>query len=305
VRSLKLVLGLVLPLCAAAQTPEPVAADDAKLEALILDPDVAEISGMTRSRRHDGTFWAVNDSHNPNRIYAVSTNGRVRAAYAVDGVPNTDWEDLTAYEDDGKAYLVIADTGDNGGLRKYIELIGIEEPLAENGTFDGRVTPAWRMRIRWPDGPRDCEAVAIDPARGEVLLLSKKRVPPQLFRVPLEPTTGKGSHLAQQIAVVATIPQPDRHELATHPQSGRYRAHVTSMALSPDGRTLVVLTYRDAYRYDRADGESWADAVRRDPKALGMPPLIQAESVTFAPDGDAVYVTSEKLPAPLVRIELR
>jgi hypothetical protein len=274
------------------------------MTALILDPDVSEISGMTRSQREDALFWAVNDSHNPNRIYALSDRGRVRAGYTVDGVPNTDWEDLTSYTKDGKSYLVIADTGDNGGLRQYIELIAIEEPHVAAGTYRGTVEPAWRMRIRWPDGPRDCEAVAIDAARGEVLLLSKKRVPAQLFRVPLEPTKGRETRLAQQIAVAGTIPQPDRHELQTHPQSGRYRAHVTSMALSPDGRTLVVLTYRELYRFDRGDTETWAAAFARAPKALGMPPLVQAESVTFAADGRSVYVTSEKLPAPLVRIGL-
>lgn len=280
------------------------AAAEPEMTALILDPDVSEISGMAHSQREDALFWAVNDSHNPNRIYALSGSGRVRAAYTVAGVPNTDWEDLTSYTHGGKRYLVIADTGDNGGLRRYIELIAIEEPAIEAGTYRGTIEPAWRMRIRWPDGPRDCEAVAIDAARGEVLLLSKKRVPAQLFRVPLAPTRGRQTRLAQQIAVAGTIPQPGPHELETHPQSGRYRAHVTSMALSPDGRTLIVLTYRDAYRFDRGEGESWADALRRAPKALGMPPLIQAESITFAPGGGAVYVTSEKLPAPLVRIEL-
>ena len=281
-----------------------VTAGEPAMTALILDPDVSEISGMTRSQREDALFWAVNDSHNPNRIYALSDGGRVRAAYTVDGVPNTDWEDLTSYTHDGRSYLVIADTGDNGGLRQYIELIAIEEPEIAAGTYRGTVDPAWRMRIRWPDGPRDCEAVAIDAARGEVLLLSKKRVPAQLFRVPLAPTKGRETRLAQQIAVAGTIPQPDRHELQTHPQSGRYRAHVTSMALSPDGRTLVVLTYRDAYRFDRGAAETWGAAFARPPKPLGMPPLIQAESVTFSKDGRAVYVTSEKLPAPLVRIDL-
>ena len=275
------------------------------LEALILDPDVAEISGMTQSLRHDRLLWVVNDSHNPNRIYALGKSGRVLADFTVEGVPNTDWEDLTAFELDGKPWLAIADTGDNGGLREYIELIVIEEPEVREGTFRQTVKPAWRIRIRWPDGPRDCEAVAVDAARREVLLMSKKRVPPQLFRVPLEPTRGRRTLLAEQIAVAGTIPQPTAGELATHPQSGRYRAHVTSMALSRDGSTLVVLTYRDAYAFRRRDEEPWSRVLARAPRALGMPFLVQAESVTFAPDGRSVYITSEKIPAPLVRVALR
>ena len=275
------------------------------LEALILDPDIAEISGMAHSQRRDDLLWVVNDSHNPNRIHALGRDGRVEASYTVEGAPNTDWEDLTSFVLDGKSYLAIADTGDNGGVRQWIELIVVEEPRVRDGTFRGSVRPAWRVRIRWPDGPRDCEAVAIDTARREVLLMSKKRVPAQLFRVPLQPTRGRRALLAAQIAVAGTIPQPDDRELALHPQSGRYRAHVTSMAMPPDGSALVVLTYRDAYRYERRGDESWADVLRRQPTALGLPPLIQAESITFDRRGEALYVTSEKLPAPLVRLDPR
>jgi hypothetical protein len=280
------------------------AADAQTLEALILDPDVSEISGMTQSLRRDDLLWVVNDSHNPNRIHAVRRDGRVLAGYTVEGATNVDWEDLTAFELDGKRYLAIADTGDNGGVRRYIELIVIEEPLVRKGGFRGSVRPAWRIRIRWPDGPRDCEAVAVDTARRELLLMSKKRVPAQLFRVPLAPTSDKRGVLAEQVAVAGTIPQPDRGELDTHPQSGRYRAHVTSMALAPNGRDLVVLTYRDAYRFVREGDEPWSATLARKPQALGMPPLLQAESLTFSRDGREVWITSEKLPAPLVKVPL-
>lgn len=290
---------LVAALFARAAAAEPA------LEALILDPELAEISGMAHSQRRDDLLWVVNDSYNPNRIHALGRDGRVAASYTVEGAQNTDWEDLTSFVLDGKPYLAIADTGDNGGVRQWIELIVVEEPRVRDGTFRGSVRPAWRVRIRWPDGPRDCEAVAVDAARREVLLMSKKRVPAQLFRVALQPTRGRRALLAAQIAVAGTIPQPDDRELSLHPQSGRYRAHVTSMAMAPDGSALVVLTYRDAYRYERRGDESWAGALRRQPTALGLPPLIQAESITFDRRGEALYVTSEKLPAPLVRLDPR
>src|SRR5688572_14185542 len=109
----------VLAALLAAAAPAPGAPT---LEALILDPDVAEISGMTQSLLRDDLLWAVNDSHNPNKIFALSRKGRVLAGYTVEGADNVDWEDLTAFELDGKRYLAIADTGDNGGVRRHIEL---------------------------------------------------------------------------------------------------------------------------------------------------------------------------------------
>jgi hypothetical protein len=36
----------------------------------------------------------------------------------------------------------------------------------------------WTLRFRWPDGTSDCEAMSVDPATREILLTSKRRVPP-------------------------------------------------------------------------------------------------------------------------------
>jgi hypothetical protein len=36
-----------------------------------------------------------------------------------------------------------------------------------------------------------------------------------------------------------------------------------------------------------------------------MPPLAQAEAIAFEPDGRVIWIGTEKLPAPLVRLEPR
>ena len=153
----------------------------ARLAGLVTSRQLGEISGLAASHAHDGVLWAINDGGNPARLYAISRRGRLLARYEVEGADNQDWEDLASFELDGRRYLLLADTGDNGGRRRGFSLHVFEEPAE---LANGRLKPAWTIRARWPDGPRDCEAVAVDAAAGKVLLISKKRVPPELLSLP-------------------------------------------------------------------------------------------------------------------------
>lgn len=272
--------------------------------AVVNDPAIAEISGLAASRRVPDRLWAINDSDNGNLLHLVGADGRRIGTWPVDGARNYDWEDLAGYTLDGQPWLLIADTGDNGGLRDDIELIAVREP--DPAAPPAPLPVAWKLTVRWPDGPRDCEAMAVDPHAGEILLLAKKRVPAQVFRVPL-PRGGEAPDpvVAEQIASIAAIPQPTDDDLRRAPPGARYMSQVTSADLSPDGLRLVVLTYREAYLLSRAPGEAWREALRREPLRLRMPPLVQAEAIAFDRDGRAIWVGTEKLPAPLVRFEPR
>jgi hypothetical protein len=281
------------------------AADYARRTAAVVnDPAIAEISGLAASRRAPGLLWAINDSDNGNLLHLVGTDARLRGSYPVEGARNYDWEDLAGYVLDDTPWLLVADTGDNGGLRQSIELIAVREP--DPAAPVAPIPVAWKLEVRWPDGPRDCEAMVVDPIAREILLVAKKRVPAQVFRVPLpkgEPPAGP--MVAQQIATIPSIPQPTDDDLRRAPPGARYMSQITAADLSPDGLRLVVLTYREAYLLERAPGEPWLLALRREPKRLRMPPLVQAEAIAFEPDGRVIWIGTEKLPAPLVRLEPR
>jgi hypothetical protein len=272
------------------------------LAAVVLDPDVAEISGMAVSRRADGVLWVHNDSGNGTQVYALGVDGRVRSEVTIAGAGNHDWEDLAGWSQGDESFLLIGDTGDNGGLRTEVQLIAIREP--DPAVREQTVEPLWQLRVRWPDGPRDCEGIAVDVAAGQILLMSKRRVPAQLFAVPLGPAPAADAVVtAQQIASVMHIPQPTTAELERYPQFGRFRAQITAMDVSPDGRLMALLTYRDGYLLRREPGESWRDALLRRPEKLGLPPLPQAEAIAFGRDGRTLWVGSERLPAPLIRLD--
>ena len=174
-----------------------------EVAGLVTSKAMDEISGLAASRNHPGHYWAINDSGNSAQLHLMDGTGQHRGSVDVVGAQNVDWEDLSSFEFDGRRYLLIADTGDNGGIRQDLALHVVEEPT--DLTRPAKV--AWTIRFRWPDGPRDCEAAAVDPVRGEVLLVSKKRVPAELFRVPL--AAGDKIRIAKRIGTLTGIEQPD------------------------------------------------------------------------------------------------
>jgi hypothetical protein len=273
----------------------------ASVAAVALDPRVAEISGMALSHRGDAALWVHNDSDGGAVLYALDSGAAVIGTIVVEGERNQDWEDLAGYVEDGQPRLMIGDVGDNGGLREEIRLIVVDEPEPAG---EHRARPRYVIRARWPDGPRDCEGIAVDAAAGEVLLISKKRVPAQLFRVALAPPASSDEvRVAEQIATIPGIPQPSEEELAAEPVSGKWRSQITSMDLDPAGKRLLLLTYRDAYLFSRGAGQAWREALFAAPQRLGMLALPQAEAIAFDRAGHAIWIATERLPAPLLRLE--
>lgn len=290
---LRLATLAMLFLCATACAPPSL--PFARLAGLITSGDLDEISGLAASRAHDDVLWAIEDSGNPARLHALSRRGRVLARYKVEGAKNIDWEDLASFDLDGRHYLLVADTGDNGGKRRNFVLHVFEEPkVLRNGTLK----PAWSIRARWADGPRDCEAVAVDAAAGKVLLVSKKRKPPELFALPLADPHGEWRE-ARRIGRLAGVPEADVELQRSDPQLARLSPQVTAADLSPDGRTLAVLTYGSVLFYRHQPGEDWGLAVARPPEAHDVPLIPQAEALAWSRGGGGLYASGEFKPAPI------
>ncbi len=285
-------LGLASALAAAPPTwSTPV------ITGVMTEARLTETSGLAASRSRPEAFWVHNDSGNRPELHLMSQEGKRLATATIEGVRNVDWEDIAAFTVEGRRYLLIADTGDNGGLRRTLSLIIVEEPAT---VTDGmRLRPERVLRFRWPDGARDCEAVAVDAASGQVLLVSKKRVPPELFSVALHADEGE-LQVARLLGHLGGIAQPTAADLERNPVYGRYRAQVSAADLSPDGRTLAVLNYMAVYVYHREAGADWSSALAN-PQRLNFAWMPQAEAITFSLDGRDLWVAGEQRPSPLIR----
>ena len=258
-------------------------------------PPLDEISGLAASRRGDH-LWAIEDSGNPAALIALARGGALRGTVEVHGVANRDWEDLAAATLDGQPVLVIAEIGDNDARYEtsWLHVVPEPDPDAE------RVTIALSVAFRYPGGARDAEGLAVDARGRRALILSKRDDPPALYAVPLE--ASEEPRVAERIAPVVHLPPPTDFDRVDDRLYGRYRHRPTALDLSPDGRRLLVQTYKDAYLYTRDGDEPWAEALLRAPRWIDTPQLAQTEAACFGEDGRTVWVTTERHPAALVRV---
>lgn len=264
----------------------------------IADPALPELSGLAPSRRVSGMHWAISDSGNAPVLVALDPDrGQVVGVVEVDGAYNQDWEDLASFEREGQSWLLIADVGDNLWLRSEVRLILVPEPAPDAR----RVTPARTLRLRYADGPRDCEAVAVDALRGRVLLADKGRHPAGLYEAALD---GEGDErVATRVAdFPALVPTaPPRVQTLGGRQN---RGSPTAMDLSADGLRLIVLTYLSASLFERAPGQDWATALAQPRLSERLPREILFEAMGFDADGRSALLGNERVPAKFFRWNL-
>ncbi len=218
------------------------------------------------------------------------------------GITNNDWEDIGTFEFEGKPYIVIADVGDNFAKRSKCFLFFIEEPDLKNIRAGSSLTvkPAWSITFTYEDGPRDCESVAVDTTTGKILLLSKRDTPPVLYEIPLTKNTTKDA-VAKRVTVIKPLPQKSQGISDFLSMSNM----TTAMDISDDGLNAVVLTYAGAYLYPKEKDEDWAKTFSGTPVYISLPVMQQSESICFGKDVSTMFVTTEQLPAPLYRVELK
>lgn len=261
------------------------------------EPKTCEASGLAPSRLTAGLLWTHDDSGGAPVLRALAADGgKARGWLRVLGVANRDWEDLASFTADGKAWLLIADTGDNLGQRAQVVLHVLEEPAATQLARRGEVAqfPAYSIAFVYEDGPRDCEAVAVAPEEQAVYLLTKRDRPARLYRLPLQAAAPDRPAVARQVGTVPHLPQSTGWTSWIPAPERAFRGDATALDFSSDGRRALVLTYGGTYLFARAPGESWATALAREPQPAAGHHLPQAEAACFDPAGRVIFVASEQ-----------
>jgi hypothetical protein len=270
-------------------------------------PVINEASGLAASRRADNIFWINNDSGGEPVLYAIDGKGRYLGSVRFEGATLYDWEDCASFKIDGKSYLLAADVGDNYAQRKDCVLYIIAEPdpatLDPNHELSAAIVG--QIRYTYPEGARDCENVAVEPVEGSIYLISKRTVPPVVYRLPLSLEKSPATLVAARVGELHGIPQPTGPSALIESTSGKYRAWPCSLDIASDQRTAVVLTYGEVYLYTRPKGRTWAEAFASEPLQLAAHKLPQAEGVCFTNDNKTVLVATEGSPVPLLKYSLK
>lgn len=265
-------------------------------------PALDEISGIQAA---EGTDWVVHTDDGAPIIHVIDAKGALHASIPLKGSRNRDWEDVTIIPGPDRPWLVIADTGDNLSQRKHIRFYFYPLPVRNAaGRLAGSLDLLHDIRLRFPDGPRDCEAVAYDPASQSILLITKRDVPPRIYGIRVQQAISASEAELEFLGEMVKLRPPAPMEVLKDPGRGPWISQPTGMDISADGKLLAIITYRSLYVFQRGTQESWPQALLRKPAEIVGPPGYHDEAVGFSHDQASLIVTGENLPASIYQMEL-
>ena len=239
--------------------------------SVALPAEVPESSGLARAR-DPGVLWTHNDAGNAPDLFAVDASGSLVQRVRVRGARLVDWEDVEAAACGDEACLYIGDIGDNDGDRDHITVYRLVDP----GRSDRPAPTAEALHARYPDGPRDAEALFVDRT-GTLYIVSKgRREPITLYRWP----AGAPGQTVTLERVGELFPEPEDEA-----------DRVTAATATPDGRWIGIRTYRSLHLYP---ADELLGAEQPNPRTVDLRTLgeDQGEALALADDG-TVWVSSE------------
>lgn len=279
------------------ETPSPSAASSLRSTcpvevrpragARVRADSLREISGIVASRKSPGLFWLHNDSGDSAKVYAIESDGRVAGSVQL-SLEAIDFEDIAVERREGASdRIYVADTGDNLGVRNEgVFIHRFEEPTREAlrhaAQNSVRATSVLTMHLHFPGGPQDAEALLVDSASGEIVLITKPHMAsPEIYGVPRFTKEATLSHLG------TITPQTSGHDFQI----------VTAADMSVDGRWILLRSYTEILAFPRAPSESISDALLG--KGCRIQPAYenQGEAIAFVAQTSAlVQRQKEQMP---------
>lgn len=273
---------------------------------IVEDTGLDEISGMQRSALNSNVYFVHNDDGEA-RVFALDDSGHDLGSFLIAGATNRDWEDITAVSSDNVPLLVISDSGDNFAQHPSVTLYFVREPTTGS---DGRYSGEWPLEhsinLTYPDGARDCESVAWDPASDRIILISKRDKPSRIYSIDRSRALTENNAMLDAHGEMHTFRPPTVRDQATFgARDAAWVSQPTGMDISADGRMAAVISYRSIYLFERRESEDWETAFRRKPLEFEGPPSKKEEAISFSDETtDNILVTTEGLPAPVYRFRL-
>lgn len=264
----------------------------------ITDDAIDESSGLAQSWLEDERLWTHNDSGDDARLWAMQKDATVTTEVRLIGAENIDWEDIAIAPcgaDDERPCIYIGDFGDNSAHREEVLIYRFPEPdLGQNPPDIFEITEFETLRYQYEGGPRDAETLLVHPQTRQIWVIEKNgQSQVEVFSIP-EVFDQQEAHIAQS---VATLEIPGSFALARN---------ITAGDIAPDGSEFTFRTYLHLYTHCVPDPDDFESAFSTPPTQTTMnPATLQGEALTYDRTDGALWLTSERLPAPLIRLPPR
>jgi len=243
-----------------------------------VDPRLKEVSGIEYDKHK--RLWAINDSGDEPKLYRLNDDGSIAKEILVTNAENIDWEDMTQNK---FGHFFLGDFGNNTNERRWLTIYKIENPI----DIKTDTTEAEIIKFTYPelDGTpvapdnRNYDLEAFVALGRHLYLFTKNRTEPfdgitNVYKV--------GDHAANFNAELI-----DSFKTCTTMEK---LCWITSAALSPDRKKLVLLDSTSLWLFENFKGDKFfsADVSRID---LGI--VTQKEAVTFYDDNTIVFTDEE------------
>lgn len=258
--------------------------------------EISESSGIVASRTTPGLYWTHNDSGDRPFLYAFDSQGTHKGVWRVTGATARDWEDLAAGPgpERGLNYLYIGDIGDNQGSRAELTVYRLPEPVITSADASSTKTNPIAtkdleiIRLRYPDGRHDAEALLVHPLSGNIYIVIK---------VPL------GNPVIYEAQTPLSTEVTTMVRIAEISLPAFFGGLITGGDISPDGSRVALCDYDQGYELVLPDAgvpfnEIWKQPLQ--PIYLGE--RKQGEAIGYRLDGRAMLATSEGKRSPLFQV---
>lgn len=250
-------------------------------------PELKELSGIAASRRHPGILWAHNDSGNAFVLYALrEKDGTIAARFPVRGGTARDPEDIAVgpcAAGEKRSCIYVADIGDNGHKRKQVTIFKVPEP----DTLAERPLAAQPLHFTYAEGPRNAEAILVDPRTARIFVVSKILSSlGDVFRV--DGLGGRNGGTAVRVRRIRPAKEFD--------------SYLTSAAVHPDGTRVLLRTYGRIWELRAPGARAFEDVLDATPVEVPSAAQPQGEAITYTADGMAYVFGSESADSPIFRV---
>ena len=249
---------------------------------ILQDDGIAEASGLAASHTRNDYYWTHNDSGDSARLFLIGKNGSSKGIVHFNEFV-LDCEDIASGIGAAKGkYVYLGDIGDNFHFRPFVNLYIFKEDSLLY-TIDKKlnyIQHYTKVTLKYEDGPKDAEALMIDPVDSLLYIISKREKNVGIYTASLK-------ELFTQATVVLKKMGTTVH------------TRITAGDISADGSEVIIRNYDNLFYWKRQKGEPVYETLQRPAIQLDYKKEKQGEAVCFAADHSGILTTSEGKYAPV------